>query len=56
MPFFLMFALGALAFSLLLSLVLFARHSQPKKSDYERWMHEVRKVNVAKKRWSPSTI
>ena len=51
MPFVLSCAFGALLFSLLLSLALFARHSRKEKSDYEKWLEDVAQKNVVTSRF-----
>ena len=46
MAFFVNLALGATVFSLLLSICLVVRHSMRDKTDYDRWLEDVKKNNV----------
>ena len=50
MTLFVNLVLGAMVFSLLVSLCLFARHSIREKSDYEKWVDEMRPKNVINSR------
>ncbi len=46
MSFLLSLALGCAVFSLLFSVLLFARHSRREKTEYEKWMDEVRPSDI----------
>ena len=56
MAFLVYLALGAVVFSLLVSLCLFARHSVRGKSDYEKWIDEIRPQNIVNSRRTFSKV
>jgi hypothetical protein len=56
MPVILYITLGGVALSLFLSLFLIGRRSTCGKSDYERWIEEIRPQNVVKSRRTFSKV
>ena len=56
MDFLLSLALGAVVFSLLVSLCLFARHSRRDPTDYEKWVDEMRSQNIVNSRRTFSKV
>ena len=56
MPFIVYLALGGVCFSMLVSLCLVLRYAAGEKSDYEKWIEEIRPQNVVKSRRTFSKV